>query len=323
MARASLPVPRLSAPNYFAGVALATALGVGIAMYLRPSFAHAVKSLVGLEKIVEPAPESFYAVRVAPVLTRHCTSCHGATRQKAKLRLDRISDALRGGKSGIVIKPGDARNSELYARLILPSSDDRAMPPEGKAPMREDEIEVVRLWIGAGASHVLHVAAIKGAPEPIKEVHFAEVDEATVTKERAPLATQMTQLQARYPGAIAYQSRSSADLEINVSLLGPSFGDADLAALAPLAERIVRADFSGTAITDASASTIARMERLHALRLANTAVTDAMVSTVSALDSLQTLTLIGTAVTAQGFAPLRARGVKVYGGINTTPDAEP
>ena len=44
------------------------------------------------------------------------------------------------------------RHSELFARISLPPSDDRAMPPSGKTPLTEDEVTVIRLWIAGGAS---------------------------------------------------------------------------------------------------------------------------------------------------------------------------
>ena len=74
-----------------------------------------------------------------------------------------------------------------------------------------------------------------------------------------------------------YESRESANLVIDVSALGAKFGDDDLAAIKPLTEQIVIADFSGTAITDRSAASIAAMKRLRVLRLMHTGITDVTV----------------------------------------------
>jgi hypothetical protein len=97
-------------------------------------------------------------------------------------------------------------------------------------------------------------------------------------------------LQARYPSAIAYASRGTADIEINASLIGPTFDNDDLAALAPLRDQIVRLDLSGTGVTDASASALAGMSRLRVLRLLNTKVTE------------------------KSLGPLREKGIRVYDG---------
>ena len=113
---------------------------------------------------------------------------------------------------------------------------------------------------------------------------------------------------------IAYEARDSADLEINASLKGQRFGDADLQALSPLAARIVAANLSGTAVTDASAAVLAAMIRLKSLRLSNTKVSDTTIHALDGVKALRSVTVVDTSVTAGALAPLRARGVAVYGG---------
>jgi hypothetical protein len=114
---------------------------------------------------------------------------------------------------------------------------------------------------------------------------------------RAPLASTVAQLQKRFPDVLQYESRGSADLVVNVSLLGAKFGDEEMAALKPLAEQIVIADFSGTAVTDRSAASIAAMKRLRALRLMRTQITDATLLTLGGLNQLESLNVFGTTVT--------------------------
>ena len=45
---------------------------------------------------------------IRPLLEQACVGCHGAEKQKGRLRLDTKSDALKGGKNGVVIKANDA-----------------------------------------------------------------------------------------------------------------------------------------------------------------------------------------------------------------------
>jgi hypothetical protein len=185
------------------------------------------------------------------------------------------------------------------------------MPPSGKLALTQDEITVFRLWISAGASGIQR--SIKGAPKLVAPVKIPEIDSKTVQSLRAPLAGAVQKLQSRYPGILDYESRASADLEVDASLKGASFGDAELAALAPLQDRIVRADFSGTAISDASAPALAAMHALRVLRLMNTKVGDATIRALSPLKSLRSLTVTGTVVTGIALAPLQQKGVAIYG----------
>ena len=115
---------------------------------------------------------------------------------------------------------------------------------------------------------------------------------------RAAVAPAVIQLQKQFPNILEYESRGSANLYLNASLLGPKFGDSDLAAFATLADHITVADFSRTAITDRSVSSIAAMKRLRVLRLTNTGITDATMQQLGSLDQLESLNAFGTRVTS-------------------------
>ena len=310
--QANSPQVRLSALQYFARVALVTAMIFAVFALLRPGLANALKVNLGLERTPPLAAESFYAVRVAPLLNEHCSACHGARRQKASLRLDSLAAILRGGKHGPVIRPGSVQGSVLAARIALPSTNERAMPPNGKPTLSADDATVIRLWIAAGASGVQPVGYFKEAPKPVARVTIAELDLAAVAKQRAPITSALQFLQARFPDAIAYESRGSANLELNASLLGRSFGDRELAAFAPLGGYIVRADLSDTAVSDASDAAIIAMKNLRVLRLLNTRVTDTTAAALASLNRLDSLTVIGTAVSDAALRPLRARGIRIY-----------
>jgi hypothetical protein len=225
------------------------------------------------------------------------------------LRLDSFAATMLGGRSG-TIKPGNAKASELFTRITLPTSDDRAMPPSGKTPLSPDEVTVIRLWIAGGARGDLPAKAVKDAPRLVKPVVIPESDPAAVTRQRAPLAAAVQQLQARLPGVLDYESRNSANLTVTASVMSARFGDHELALLAPVAARISRADFSGTAITDASAAALAGMTALENLRLADTKITDATITALAPLRKLHALTVTGTKVTT--LSSLRQKGVAIY-----------
>jgi mono/diheme cytochrome c family protein len=84
------------------------------------------------------------------VLERYCAGCHGAERQKGRLRLDSLAHLLAGGASGPVVVPGDPEASPLFRRLLLPLDTEDHMPPAGKPQPSAAEIERLRAWIRAG-----------------------------------------------------------------------------------------------------------------------------------------------------------------------------
>lgn len=89
---------------------------------------------------------------VAPLLAARCASCHGAAKQKGKLRVDSIEALLAGGKGGAAIVPGNAAGGTLLARSHLPLDDEKHMPPAKEPQLDATQIDLVAWWIGGGAS---------------------------------------------------------------------------------------------------------------------------------------------------------------------------
>ena len=92
-----------------------------------------------------------YAKDIKPLFEKSCFKCHGPEKQKAKLRLDSLEAALKGGENAPNIVAKDSAKSTLVhsvARLV----EDEAMPPEGKGePLSKEQVGLVRAWIDQGA----------------------------------------------------------------------------------------------------------------------------------------------------------------------------
>ncbi len=296
--------------------AIALALGVGLVSFtgyrggqlslgknhLTEHMPSGLRHVLRLENVTPPVaeqsdPNTFYGARIQPILASRCISCHNAEKHKGDLRLDGYRGLAHGGKHGPVVLAGSLSGSDLFRRITLPTTHDDFMP-KGKAPLSADQVKVIELWIGAGASATLAADAIKNLPTalatPVAEVSFEEIDPAVVVKLRSAIAPEVALLQKQYPNILDYESRGSADLHLNASLLAGNFGDKDVKAFAPVAEHISLADLSRTAITDHSAAVIAAMKHLRVLRLANTSLTDATLSRLGAMEQLESLNVFGT-----------------------------
>lgn len=308
------PARGLSPRLYLGGAALATLVGWCSLSTAGGDFARAAAVQLHLATPVVATPRSFYTERISPVFNEYCTACHGRARHKAGLRLDTYSQALRSGRHGPAVVPGKAEASELYRRLLLPTSDPLHMPPGGRSEPGDSEVTLLRLWLDDGASGTKTTAQFPDAPRPPPRVSFPALDARKVAAARAPLSGTMAALQAQYPVVLEYLSRGSADIRVNGSLQERDFGDDDLARLAPLAANIVWMDLSGTAVTDASAPLLARMPRLRALRLGGSAITDTTARSLAGLKALKTLSVDGTRISPAALARLRARGVRVHSG---------
>ncbi len=300
--------------RYLLTVLLATAVALAGLACARPSIFTGIVVALGIgHRWAEVLPDSFYAVRVAPILEEHCASCHGPRLRRARLRLDSLGDLSLGGKSGAAVVPGNPHASELYTRLLLPRSDKRAMPAANKPPLTANQIRVIEMWIASGASGRTLVDEIKGAPPPpTPPIVIAPLDLEAVVKARAPLEEEVAALSERYPQVISYLSRDSARLAIDAQRLRHRFQDSDLALFEPLAVQVARLDLSGTAITDAAA--LAAFENVETLRLNDTDIGEAAIAAIGRMPNLKTLTILDTQLTPEHVAQLRERGVKVYDG---------
>jgi len=113
-------------------------------------------------KLLPPLPPAAakpgvtYAADIKPIFDASCVKCHGGDKPKAKLKLDSLENALKGGKDGKVIIPGDSAKSLLVQAAAHATEDhDQWMPPlNNKAkigPLTPEQIGLIRAWIDQGA----------------------------------------------------------------------------------------------------------------------------------------------------------------------------
>lgn len=242
---------------------------------------------------------TFYAARVAPLFEEHCLLCHSAGKRKGGLRLDSYERLLTGGKGGVVIKPGDAKGSELFRRVSLDPASKDFMPKEGKPPLGQDDLKLLELWINAGASQTIAVNAIAGAPVLAKPA-------APLAPDYRPEKPTIAQLESSLGIRLVPRSQDPRDgLVLRTASSPARCDDVALTKLAPVARYIVDAELARTKVTDGGLKAIAGFTNLRSLDLSHTAITSAGLSELAKLPKLEVLNLTGTSVDDTGIAPLR------------------
>jgi hypothetical protein len=98
-----------------------------------------------------------YSSQIKPILNKHCISCHGGVKKSGGFSVLFKEEALAITESGHpAIIPGDPENSEMIKRLT--ESDPELRMPYEKAPLSEEEIDLLKTWIRQGANWGKHWA---------------------------------------------------------------------------------------------------------------------------------------------------------------------
>lgn len=262
-----------------------------------------VVSLLVVAAPQEPAaaPRVDFTKQIAPLLLERCIDCHGPKEQKGDLRLDAKAHLFGADEPSVVAgKPDD---SELLRRLGLPADDDEVMPQKGEALSQEQQ-QLFRDWIAQGAdwpesgdSWLGEQLALRVVPKITFEL--PALDDA----QRAKLEQEVKRLQAL--GALVQPVAADTEaLELNLALLRDKADDALLAGVEHLAPRLVWLHLGRTAVTDASAATLAKLTQLRRLQVQHTALGDATFTALKALNHLETVNAVGSKLGDQGLASL-------------------
>jgi mono/diheme cytochrome c family protein len=102
----------------------------------------------------DPAAESLFVRRIAPLLKSRCVACHGEDPKGNKGELDlRTLEGLRkGGESKTpLIVAGDPEKSPFFLAVTRKSDDWSAMPPKEADKLSAEQIGWIREWIAGGA----------------------------------------------------------------------------------------------------------------------------------------------------------------------------
>jgi len=87
-----------------------------------------------------------------PLLELNCVACHREGHAKGGLRLDKASEAFKGGDSGPAIVRHNPKASPVYTSTTASPEDDKLMPPKNKGgPLPKEKITMLSDWIQQGA----------------------------------------------------------------------------------------------------------------------------------------------------------------------------
>ena len=283
--------------------------------YLSSAFDDGSNAGVVVRKPIADIREArVYGDVIQPMLQTHCYSCHGANKQKGKLRLDDSSRIVKGGKDGLILRAFHPEESEMIKRMLLPAEDEHRMPPKEKTPLKESEIAIFQWWIGQGADFSRKV---KEFPQPGKIAAYLQALQGaggiagggagvSMLVPSGPVGAvaekDLDALRARKVEVIPVAAGSHY-LLVNF-LNAVNFTDKDLALLLPLRQQLVWLKLGDQQVGDSGMAVVGQCSALTVLHLNGTRITDKGLGQLRSLHNLRLLNLVGTAVTAKGIFSL-------------------
>ncbi len=270
-----------------------------------------LESAITRKPIPEVQEALVYNDIVQPIFESKCYRCHGPSKQKGRLRLDQPALIMKGGKEGKAITPGNAKESELVKRLLLPREDEHHMPPKEKSQLTDQQISLLHWWIDAGAGFSKKVKEID-QPEKIKPLLLGlqsgneekkQVSNVPVTPVEKANESDVEKLRSK--GAIVMPVAASSNYLIVNFITASNIKDKDIQLLLPLTKQLIWLKMGNTVISDSALHVIGQCTSLTRLQLDHTGITDKGLSLLRSLTNLQSLNLVGTKVTAEGVLSLQ------------------
>ncbi len=229
-----------------------------------------------------------YDQDIAPLLEQHCVKCHGSEKQKSKYRLDSFEALMTPGSSDEdPIVPHYPMQSPLMEYLLMPKSDEYAMPPEDEDPLSPEAILKIAHWIYQGAPS----AAAQRASLPLEEL---------LTPEQLVAVENL-----RDRGAIIHkQGANESSLFADLQHISKPLTQDDLNQLKPLAADIDELRLTGQSISATELQSLGELPQLTHLDLRLSAVEDDIIPVINTFPSLQHITLFGTKITDTGISQM-------------------
>lgn len=245
----------------------------------------------------------FYKDVIAPILHSKCVRCHGPSKQKGKLRLDKAEYILKGGKDGSVVQPSKVDSeSELVRRIQLDLIDEDHMPPKEKSQLTKEEIDLIVYWVSTGANfekpfmrmpgadsmiNLLASHSIgSGADDPIPEVEMP--DDQLLEKLRAGGI------------AVSFLARDNGLASLNFVNADTTRLSALLVDIVSMKRQIWELKMAGCKFSHQDWAMLSSLHSLRRLNLENSNVADQDLLRWKVLSNLRYLNLSGTSVTASG-----------------------
>ncbi len=309
--------------KYYLTSVLMTVMAVSVTSHLGGSLTH------GEDFLTEPI-ERYQALKEANIKTKEemvlfddvvmafvdvkCMSCHNDNKMKGGYAMTSYDALVAGGESqsrAVIAGAPDA--SELVKRVLLPADHEDRMPPKGKTPLSDLELEILKGWINQGASPNQKVSEIKDSlllvnveaylPEltaHLVKQHQTEQELEKIEKILQGIASEVGLEVMRYEGEDGLEPFFS----LSMTFPPAHITDESLKKLSPYYAYFRKVSIVGSEISDDGLYLISKMKNLKELYLHKTKISTDGLTYLTKLPELEILNLSYTDVDDPGIIQL-------------------
>ncbi|NNC70292.1 MAG: hypothetical protein HKN90_05650, partial [Flavobacteriaceae bacterium] len=226
---------------------------------------------------------------IVKILDQKCYQCHNSNKMKGGLSLNSKKGILQGGESGEVIYIGNAHKSIMYQQFLLPITDEKHMPPEGKPQLSKDEIWMLKYWIDTNLDFDNYVSNVE-QNDTLQRIlaNYLVFDKKVIPKadpdDLAELQSLGFMINELVPGSS----------ELHIKYVKKEIAKNQLSKLKTIKKQIIELDLSNTNVTDGITGVIANLSNLKTLRLDNSKISDGTLKKLKNLKNLEVLNLYNT-----------------------------
>jgi uncharacterized membrane protein len=303
--------------SYFVSLLLTNA-AVGYTSHLGGSITHGQDYLTEHLQFIFNAPDDgeekpleerrVFGDMIVPIFEAKCMSCHNDLRARSGFQMTSYAHLLKGGESGHpAITARHPEESEVYKRVILAEGDKDKMPPEGKTPLNETEVALLKFWIASGATDSLRVVDARRV-DTMAQVIAGLLPQLEKYRRKASIQkVKLKQLDAalhklaeKLDVTIRPDSLSDDDLfSMRMKFPPPPFSNGQFQELHPYFEVFSKVSLASSGIDDTGLYYIGQMINLRELYLQKTAIEGPGILYLQKLPKLEVLNLSFTGVDDQ------------------------
>lgn len=250
------------------------------------------------EQLVISDDTPVYEALIQPIFQQKCFSCHNERKAKGGLIMTELREFRKGGDSGDPLAMNGDEPALLVHRLVLPLAEEEHMPPDGKQQLTDEEIEILQIWVEAGADtekrigemevdHPLqpYIAVLERKTEKssAKTYDFAPASQKQLDELNMPFRT-VTPLAVGSPALRA------------AIFVRETYQPEFLQELLQVKKQLVELKLDHLPIKDDDLSIIAQLEQLEVLNLNSTDISGTGLDILAGCQNLRSLALSDTPV---------------------------